>query len=241
MDQQDALTGLWNRGTYDAHIQEKMMKAHRDQQPLSLVIVDIDKFKKVNDTHGHQTGDLVLAEVARRLKTVTDGKGEAYRYGGEEIAILLPNHTIQEAITVAERARRDLESNPIQGIQITASFGIGSYPIHGKEPADLFKAADAAMYDAKNRGRNLVRVYGEPEPDIEKPREPERKLPEPGLLTEDQRRELYLDHYRGITIRCPNDEAILRTQNIFRLSKDERSHLLVVCPVCGLRDQIPPP
>src|SRR3989339_884768 len=87
--------------------------------------------------------------------------------------------------TTAERARRDLVSSTINGLTITASFGVGTFPKHGSNVSELIKAADVAMYDAKNRGRDLVRVSGEPEPQADKSRTPERKLPPAGVLTEE--------------------------------------------------------
>jgi diguanylate cyclase (GGDEF)-like protein len=201
-------------------------------------MVDIDHFKKVNDTHGHPKGDAVLIETAAAIISIVEGKGRAYRYGGEEIAILLPNHNTQEAIAVAERARRTLEGAPISGLTITASFGIGVFPDHGSTDAELVSAADKALYDAKNRGRNLVRAFGEPPPaQPDKAREPERKPPTPGGLTEEEKERLRLLHFRGQAITCPNDGAILRV-NESQTIGSARATLFAHCRMCGWNQQL---
>jgi diguanylate cyclase (GGDEF)-like protein len=104
----DHLTQLGTRATFDAALSKHFEEATADQ-PAALIISDIDSFKKVNDQHGHQTGDAVLRELALRLGQTVQGKGFAYRYGGEEFAVILPNHAVDEAIAVAERARRRVE------------------------------------------------------------------------------------------------------------------------------------
>ena len=162
MAERDALTQLWTRGKLDSELPQSFTEAAACQQPLSLIMVDIDHFKNVNDSHGHLKGDAVLAGVATLIASVVAGKGRVYRYGGEEILVVLMNHDVQEATAVAERARRELESARIADLSITASFGIGTFPVHGSGSKEVIKAADEAMYDAKNRGRNLVRVSGEP-------------------------------------------------------------------------------
>lgn len=237
MATRDGLTNLWDRGTFDSEIRESVDEALRTAAPLALIVVDIDHFKRVNDTHGHQKGDAVLVGVAWRLQTVAKGKGKVYRYGGEEMLIVLPNHSLQEATAVAERARSELERGQVEGIAVTASFGVSTLPEHGRTSAELIKGADTALYDAKNRGRNLVRICGEPEPPRARPHEPERRLPEPGRLTETQRQQLRRDYFQGCRIVCPEDEAILDVHERNTIRAATRG-LLVVCPMCGLAEEL---
>jgi diguanylate cyclase (GGDEF)-like protein len=202
--------------------------------PLGLIFVDVDRFKRVNDEHGHQKGDQVLTEVARRLVTCSKGKGTPYRYGGEEIVIVLPNHDLNETLALAERCRLALERDPIAGLSITASFGVSVLPSIATTTNDLIETADKAMYDAKSRGRNLVRYYGEPPPEpTKKAQVPIRKSPEPGKLTEDQLRTLRQLYFRSRAIQCPNDGAYMRTEEqkyVGQTTIDVLAH----CPQCGL-------
>jgi diguanylate cyclase (GGDEF)-like protein len=204
-------------------------------------MVDIDHFKNVNDTHGHPAGDEVLRNVAERLMRTVRGKGRAYRYGGEEIMLLLPNHTSAEATVLAERARRALEASPISGIQVTASFGVASFPEHASKDADLVKKVDAALYDAKNLNRNLVRVSGEPTPTKAESREPERRQADPGRLTAQQKAKMREDYFKkGRRPRCPFDDAILRIQDT-STTASVGSDFWVVCPLCGLSEEVQGP
>jgi diguanylate cyclase (GGDEF)-like protein len=232
----DAVTGLLDRSVLNVALPRAVEQATRANQPLSLVMVDLDRFKSVNDTYGHLVGDRVLAGVAARIDAVAVGKGDVYRYGGDELLLILPNHTIAEAIAAAERARRELESTPFEDLTVTASFGVSTFPAHGMTDAELLKAADDALYDAKNRGRNLVRVFGEPEPP-QPVREPERKLPVPGALTEHQRKELRTQHYQGYQIRCPKDGGILRVEENEEFAVWPRT-LFIRCELCRLSEEI---
>lgn len=233
MERRDGLTQLPDRAEFDAHLASAFDEAVRAQEPLSVVMADVDHFKKVNDSHGHQTGDAVLREVAERLARVARRKGEVFRYGGEEITFVLPNHTAAEAAIVAERARRSVESEPIQSIAVSMSFGVASYVEHAGSPNDLVAAADKALYDAKHRGRNLVRIFGEPEQTQAGPREPDRKAPEPGALSDDQKSDLRKRHLRGERIRCPKDDAFLEVHDATTIGSIGRC-FLVMCPACGL-------
>lgn len=158
-ERRDPTTNLWAREVFNADFSEHFAQAARAHQPLSLILIDIDHFKSVNDTHGHQVGDAVLEGVAAAIAAVAEGKGKAYRYGGEEIIVVLRNYTAQEAIGVAERMRVAVETASPSGIPVTASFGVSAYPDHAEETKHLFTAADAAVYDAKNNGRNQVRLF----------------------------------------------------------------------------------
>jgi diguanylate cyclase (GGDEF)-like protein len=200
-------------------------------------MVDIDHFKKVNDGGGHQAGDAVLRAVSDRLVCVTRLKGHVFRYGGEELALLLPNHSIEEGIAVAERARLTIESTPaIEGLHVTASFGVSGFPSVIDADA-LIRAADTALYDAKNRGRNMVRFDGEPPPEKPGPREPERKKPEAGRLTEAQKTEMRRKLLRNQRIECPEDGAYFEVLDVTAQQSVGRE-FLITCPDCGLSDTL---
>jgi diguanylate cyclase (GGDEF)-like protein len=154
MEDLDFLTNLLSRAAFDRSLALAIAEAGRLNEPLALAMADIDHFKNVNDGKGHQVGDAVLKAVSDRLARVIHHKGQVFRYGGEEFALLLPNHSIQEAIAVAERARVTIESTPaVEGLQVTVSFGIGAFP-DARDADTLVRAADDALYDSKHRGRN---------------------------------------------------------------------------------------
>jgi diguanylate cyclase (GGDEF)-like protein len=156
----DALTGLYNRGAFDERIKSMLAFAEREGQPLSLILTDVDKFKTVNDTYGHAGGDEVLRTLGK-LMASGQRKGDfVARYGGEEIALILPNQKSEQAALVAERLRGEIERLHIvfeeKHIPVTASFGVATIPEHAVDDDTLFKAADEALYAAKNAGRNCV-------------------------------------------------------------------------------------
>lgn len=160
----DALTGLGNRGHFDDRLQIELGTAHGNQTPVALLLLDLDHFKAVNDTHGHQTGDNVLRSVGEVLRMRLPEGAEAFRYGGEEFAVLLLGATSQEAVAVAETVRLeiagievDTASGPLRG---TVSIGACwlerlASPDVG---AQLIESADRALYKAKNDGRNRVEL-----------------------------------------------------------------------------------
>jgi diguanylate cyclase (GGDEF)-like protein len=232
---QDSTTGLLDRKSFDAALDSDFAAARREQTSLGLIFVDVDRFKKVNDEHGHQKGDQVLAEVGRRLTLCSKGKGAVYRYGGEEVVILLPNYELNETLALAERCRVVLEREPSAGLSITASFGVSVYPGTASSPEQLVENADKAMYDAKNRGRNLVRFHGEPVPEPVAERSlPVRKAPEAGSLTESQLLEMRQLHFRHRAISCPNDGAYMRTREISEVGQATTT-VIAHCPQCGLQ------
>jgi two-component system cell cycle response regulator len=158
----DPLTGLSNRRHFDAAAKLEVIRARRYGRPLSAVMVDLDHFKRVNDTHGHAAGDRVLVAVADlciRLARTTDLKA---RLGGEEFCLLLPETPAESSRVLAERLRADVEALPFdadgRAFRVTASMGISGY-VPGDELASLVGRADAALYAAKESGRNRV-VYG---------------------------------------------------------------------------------
>ncbi|PYP80271.1 MAG: hypothetical protein DMD35_05900, partial [Gemmatimonadetes bacterium] len=158
----DPLTGLWNRHHFGERLQQTLSEADRRGSPVSLVLVDIDHFKRVNDSWGHQAGDAVLKQVARILQDGVREVDTCVRYGGEEIAVLLPDTDSQSAVDVAERLRTKIRALPLHhgatAISVTASFGVATYPETVKVRDQLFPAADKALYIAKHEGRDRVRA-----------------------------------------------------------------------------------
>ncbi len=158
----DGLTRLFIRRHFDQKLADEMGRAQRNGLPLSLLLVDIDKFKTFNDTYGHQTGDQVLRSVAQLFaRNVRDDIDIAARYGGEEMTAILPETDIDEAMRVAERIRKAVESHAVPGpdgtlLQVTISIGVAVFPHHAAEGERLVAAADAALYDSKHNGRNRV-------------------------------------------------------------------------------------
>ncbi len=158
---QDGLTGLWTKRHFLTQAQTLMAAAGRYGDPLALIMVDVDHFKKVNDTHGHVTGDRVLQGVAEILKKKVRG-GSAYRYGGEEMAVLLPKADLAGAVQVAERLRAGIEAHKIAGVKVTASFGVAQYEPGLADPPAFVEQADKALYRAKESGRNRVEAASAP-------------------------------------------------------------------------------
>jgi len=158
---QDGLTGLWTKRHFITQATELMEAANRYGEPLCLIMVDVDHFKKVNDTHGHVTGDKVLRGVAELLKKKVRG-GSAYRYGGEEMAVLLPKADVQGAAQVAERLRTAIEAHKIAGVKVTASFGVAQCDAGMADPPAFVEKADQALYQAKEGGRNRVVMAAAP-------------------------------------------------------------------------------
>ena len=155
----DALTNLNNRRQFETRLGQEISITKRQNNPLCAMMIDIDFFKKVNDTYGHAAGDEVLREVAARIKTHLRESDIPSRYGGEEFAVLLPYTHIEEAKIVGERLRKAVESKPVeldnQTINVTISMGLAEY--NRKESGEeLFERADKALYEAKTSGRNRV-------------------------------------------------------------------------------------
>jgi len=159
----DSLTGLYNRRYLDETLEREVSRARREGNPLSLVMLDIDHFKKVNDTYGHQVGDEALRMLASTLLADIRAEDVACRYGGEEFLILLPNMPLETAMMRAEAWRVAVEGLCVAlgnfRITFTVSLGVAAYPEHGKTPDDLTRCADQALYRAKNDGRNRVSVF----------------------------------------------------------------------------------
>jgi diguanylate cyclase (GGDEF)-like protein len=156
----DELTGLFNRRRFDEVLDTEVERAKRFGQSMALVLLDIDDFKQVNDTYGHQQGDVVLREVGRVLRESCREIDEPARYGGEELAVVLPGTDLHGAYLLAERVRIGVESLRLPlmvadgEIQVTASLGVAALPESADDQDGLVAAADAAMYDAKRAGKN---------------------------------------------------------------------------------------
>lgn len=239
MELNDALTGLLKFEVLEQRIHKQLSECLTANLPFSIIMADLDHFKKVNDSYGHEFGNKVLKSVSDIVLSVTHGKGSAFRYGGEEITILLPNHSVQEAIAVGERIRKAIESSPVEDKMVTISIGVSMAPDHSADPKELIDLADKALYTAKDRGRNLVRVYGEPEPLKPRERETERKQAEAGKLTQEQRSDIKQQHFRGYAVRCPEDNALLKVIVLQVTPAQKSQGIKIRCPLCGLNELIP--
>ena len=156
----DGLTGLVNRRTFNTQMQARLREAQRYQRPLSLLLLDIDHFKKVNDTFGHPAGDAVLRGVAQLAQAQARETDLVARYGGEEMALVLPETDARGALIIAERIRAVVAAAQHlteQGaIKVTLSVGVATWPGAGEDPEALLESADKALYRAKQSGRNRV-------------------------------------------------------------------------------------
>jgi diguanylate cyclase (GGDEF)-like protein len=153
----DGLTGIKTRRFFWEALSSEWKRASRSGRPFSVVLIDLDKFKEVNDSLGHLEGDLVLARVGRLLEQKCRQSNVVARYGGDEFIILMPETGIEQAQVLAERLRLWLATDPmLEEHHITGSFGVASFPVHGFSMEDLIRIADAGMYIAKHAGGNQV-------------------------------------------------------------------------------------
>lgn len=166
----DGLTGLYNQRTFYVLLGDELARAQRFKRPVSLLLLDIDHFKPVNDTHGHLAGDAVLKGLGELLGREVRATDRVCRYGGEEITVILPETDPDAAARFAERLRAAVEAHPFDvdvdagvPLRMTVSIGVASFPAHADGAEALVAAADAAMYAAKESGRNRVVRY-EPAP-----------------------------------------------------------------------------
>ncbi|HYE66229.1 MAG TPA: sensor domain-containing diguanylate cyclase [Pyrinomonadaceae bacterium] len=153
----DGLTGCFNRRSFEMQLERDLHLATRMRQPLSLIMLDIDNFKHVNDNFGHEAGDMALRLFADSLREELRSVDTAARYGGDEFAVILPQAGVDGALTVAERVRSRIESTTVPGVgHITISVGIATFPLHASSRDTLVVTADRALYNAKSLGRNRV-------------------------------------------------------------------------------------
>lgn len=153
----DHLTGLANRRRFERQLEREVARTQRYSHPFCLMILDIDNFKDINDTYGHEAGDEVISRIARTLREGTRGIDLAARIGGEEFGIILTETDLERAVEVAERLRLAIKGMEISGVrQITGSFGVAEYPSAAESARELLASADVAMYKAKAAGRDKV-------------------------------------------------------------------------------------
>lgn len=160
----DGLTKLFIHRYFQARLEEEMVRAKRYHTACSLILFDIDHFKKFNDTYGHQQGDVVLIEVAKLVKlTIRETVDIPARYGGEEFTIILPETDAKGALFVAERLRKTIEAFEFPGqeqaLKVTVSLGVATFPDHASVKSVLIKKADMALYECKKRGRNCSLIF----------------------------------------------------------------------------------
>ncbi|OHB69564.1 MAG: hypothetical protein A2W17_11575 [Planctomycetes bacterium RBG_16_41_13] len=158
----DALTGVYNRGYFDDMLEKFLALAKRNNEPLSVLLADIDYFKSINDTYGHLAGDILLQEVTKSISHTLRKSDTVSRYGGEAFAIILPATDMMSAIEKAEKIRkyvRTIEFDKVvtgKSLKLTISIGVANFPEHGAECESVITAADSALYKAKRSGRNRV-------------------------------------------------------------------------------------
>jgi diguanylate cyclase (GGDEF)-like protein len=165
MATKDGLTRLYNHSYLQNFLEIEMVRGQRYHRPLSFVMLDIDHFKQINDTYGHQKGDLILRQLANILQNLTRASDLVARYGGEEFAVVLPETFAPQAYTLTERLRQQIEQHSFPGpdnpLRITISCGIAAWePRSPVDQQELIFRADQALYQAKSQGRNKTCVWG---------------------------------------------------------------------------------
>jgi diguanylate cyclase (GGDEF)-like protein len=156
----DGLTGLYNRRRLMETLTDETRRSQRLKHTFAVLMVDVDHFKKYNDSFGHQAGDTVLTKVAALLREATREVDFVARYGGEEFLILLPETGMGEALDIAERIRTRIAAEVFHGRHMTVSIGVSEFPLHGENADQVVGAADEALYEAKREGRDKVRRAG---------------------------------------------------------------------------------
>ena len=178
----DPLTGLYNRRYMEETLTRELARADRNKTTLAVVMMDLDHFKKLNDTHGHHVGDAALKAVAGFLVASVRTSDVVCRYGGEELILILPDCSLQDGVEKASELCTGLRTVPVDGddrsIRVTASFGVAVAFEHGNQPAKLLEAADRALYEAKHAGRNRVCVAHPNETPASYPANPKTETPQ---------------------------------------------------------------
>jgi diguanylate cyclase (GGDEF)-like protein len=157
----DSLTGLYNRRYLNEFLPRELARSGRNAMPVAVMLIDLDHFKRINDSFGHEAGDIVLAAVGNLLKGKVRGSDIACRYGGEEFALILPETGAEPAARRAESIRVAIAALELRHAgelleKLTAAFGIALFPDHARDTDDLLRVADVALYSAKGAGRNRV-------------------------------------------------------------------------------------
>jgi diguanylate cyclase (GGDEF)-like protein len=158
----DEMTGIWNYRYFRLRMDEEIQRARRFQHSLSLLLLDLDRFKEANDRYGHQHGDSILRELARRVGASIRDVDTFARYGGEEFMLILPETDAAGAMVVAEKLRAEISARPFRGgpgpdvMTVTVSIGVACHPMNGDTAVALIRAADIALYRAKAAGRDRV-------------------------------------------------------------------------------------
>lgn len=172
--ERDYLTGLFNRQGFTPRLKRALDAAAENNQPLAVLMLDLDKFKAVNDTYGHAAGDLVLSEFAHTIETSVEGRGIVGRWGGEEFIVALPGKDPEGAKGIAEIILKNTRALKIRvdegggkAIRPTTSIGIAAFPAHGNDAETLKSFADLALYEAKKGGRDRLEVYPLNAPDVQ--------------------------------------------------------------------------
>ena len=155
----DPLTNCYNRRTLFDLLNKYFEQPNAQQTHMCVIMSDIDKFKNINDTYGHNFGDETIQTIAQTLKTHSRDEDTVARFGGEEFCIVLPHTTLETAANIAETCRAAIEAKPIKGVKITSSFGIASIQFGAETPTDLIHLADQALYQSKEDGRNRCTVW----------------------------------------------------------------------------------
>jgi len=158
----DPLTGLYNRRHFEDNLEREFLRASRYKNNLSFAIIDVDFFKKVNDTYGHSAGDYILKEVAYLILQGFRKTDMVFRYGGEEFAVIITETPVETAVIPLERLRKSIEEYPFnydgQNIKVTISIGVSEINEKTQTVHQLFEAADKALYKAKENGRNQIQI-----------------------------------------------------------------------------------
>ena len=158
----DLLTGVSNRMFFQQRFENEIRRAENYRQALALCMLDIDKFKEINDTHGHHAGDVVIKKMAEIVRNNTRGSDLVGRYGGDVFMVLITSTTVEQATSIMENLREKISSTGIAipgteaPIRITISGGLALFPTHGRSTPELFRAADEALYESKRQGRNRI-------------------------------------------------------------------------------------
>jgi diguanylate cyclase (GGDEF)-like protein len=238
-DMDDKVTALLRAKRFPPDLENAVKEAVARDEPLSLLMIDINHFKSVNDTHGHPVNDEVLRGCGELIAGRIRAKGKAYRYGGDEIAVLLPNFSAREGLALVEDIRAKMDARTLSSLKlhITVTVGLACVPDHTSTGEELLELADKALYQGKQLGRNLVRVSGEPATYKPVERSIDRKEARPEILSDAEKTNIRNAYFRRIAPECPRDGAFLRV--IEANTVDYRTPSLIVsCPICGLQEML---